>query len=196
MSFFEFIKRLIRDYTSDNSTTLDLTNKSDSPATDSTDPSRSLSDAGCQKKHRPAQMPAQLMDKSESFENGDEPIILEIRDVLDLHAVPPRQITEIVEEYLKLSHERGFRYVRLIHGKGIGVQREIVRSILQRTEFVTTFSDAPAEAGGWGATIAGLSIPETDNHPSDPDNSEQLPNAYSPRTFKNVVAVFHSRPLF
>jgi dsDNA-specific endonuclease/ATPase MutS2 len=50
----------------------------------------------------------------------------------------------------------GFRYLRLVHGRGIGVQREIVRGVLARTAFVESFSDAPVEAGGWGATIVTL----------------------------------------
>jgi dsDNA-specific endonuclease/ATPase MutS2 len=57
---------------------------------------------------------------------------------------------------LRLAHEKGFRCVRIIHGKGIGVQREMVRSILARTNFVLDWTDAPPEAGGLGATIARL----------------------------------------
>lgn len=89
-----------------------------------------------------------------------EPVILEIRDVIDLHAIPPRQVKAVVAEYLSQAHARGFRCVRIIHGKGIGTQREMVRAILARTPFVVTFSDAPPEAGGWGATIAELLPPE------------------------------------
>lgn len=79
---------------------------------------------------------------------------MEIRDVIDLHAIPPKQIQEIVEEYLEQARARGFQYVRIIHGKGIGVQREVVRKILARTSFVSAFYDAPPQAGGLGATIA------------------------------------------
>ena len=55
-----------------------------------------------------------------------------------------------------LVYRLGFRALRIIHGRGIGVQREMVRAILARTEFVSDFRDAPAEAGGWGATIITL----------------------------------------
>lgn len=94
-------------------------------------------------------------------ENEDpfaEPVSLEIRDVIDLHAIPPRQVKAVVEEYLREAHHRGFPCVRIIHGKGIGVQREIVRAILDRTPFVVSYADAPPEAGGLGATIVELSV--------------------------------------
>ena len=68
-----------------------------------------------------------------------------------------RDVKRVVEEYLREAHAAGFRTVRIIHGKGIGVQRETVRKILSRTSFVLSFTDAPPEAGGWGATAAQLS---------------------------------------
>jgi dsDNA-specific endonuclease/ATPase MutS2 len=86
----------------------------------------------------------------------DEPIRIEISDVFDLHTVPPRDAKAIVEAYLEEAHEKGFTAIRIIHGRGIGVQREMVRSVLARTPFVQSFSDAPLDAGGWGATIATL----------------------------------------
>ena len=82
-----------------------------------------------------------------------EPIRIPITDVFDLHSIPPRDVKEVVEEYLSEAHRLGFKALRIVHGRGIGVQREMVRSILSRTEFVTDFRDAPAEACGWGATI-------------------------------------------
>ena len=82
-----------------------------------------------------------------------EPIEIEITDVFDLHTIPPRDVKRVVEEYLMLAHEKGFRSVRIIHGKGLGVQREMVRSILERTAFVADWTDAPPQAGGLGATI-------------------------------------------
>lgn len=88
--------------------------------------------------------------------DSDEPIPIPITDVFDLHSVPPRDVAPIVEEYLALARERGFRFVRIVHGRGIGVQRETVRAILSRTDFVAAFRDAPPEAGGWGATIVEL----------------------------------------
>ncbi|MGH9845999.1 MAG: Smr/MutS family protein [Blastocatellia bacterium] len=90
----------------------------------------------------------------------DQPVEIEIRDVIDLHSIPPRQVKAVVEEYLVEARARGFRVVRIIHGKGIGVQRETVRRTLDRTPFVLGYGDAPPEAGGLGATIAELAIPD------------------------------------
>ena len=86
----------------------------------------------------------------------DEPVPIPVTDVFDLHTVPPRDVEAVVEEYLLEAHRLGFRALRIIHGRGIGVQREIVRAVLGRTPFVAAFRDAPAEAGGWGATIVDL----------------------------------------
>jgi dsDNA-specific endonuclease/ATPase MutS2 len=90
------------------------------------------------------------------FDPFPEPVRLEIKDVFDLHSIPPREVRAVVEEYLREAQRLGFRRVRIIHGKGVGVQREAVRSILARTPFVEHFTDAPPEAGGWGATVATL----------------------------------------
>jgi len=89
-------------------------------------------------------------------ELDDEPVRIPITDVFDLHTVPPRETRAVLEAYLEEAHRLGFGALRIIHGKGIGVQREIVRSVLSRTPFVQAFSDAPAEAGGWGATLVTL----------------------------------------
>jgi hypothetical protein len=91
------------------------------------------------------------------FDPFPEPVRLEIGDVFDLHSIPPREVRAVVEEYLSEAHRKGLRQVRIIHGKGVGVQRETVRTVLARTPFVEHFADAPPEAGGWGATIARLS---------------------------------------
>ncbi|HKV33490.1 MAG TPA: Smr/MutS family protein [Pyrinomonadaceae bacterium] len=85
-----------------------------------------------------------------------EPVEIEITDVFDLHTIPPRDVKRVVEEYLEIAREKGFPVVRIIHGKGIGVQREMVRTILARTDFVLDWADAPPEAGGFGATIVRL----------------------------------------
>lgn len=85
-----------------------------------------------------------------------EIVELPITDVFDLHTVPPRDVIPVVEAYLEAAYEKGFRYVRIIHGKGIGVQREAVRKVLGRTPFVESFQTAPGEAGGWGATLVTL----------------------------------------
>lgn len=85
-----------------------------------------------------------------------DPIEIEITDVFDLHTIAPRDVKLVVEEYLYQAHLKRFPVVRIIHGKGIGVQREMVRKILERTDFVIDWTDAPPEAGGLGATIARL----------------------------------------
>jgi len=86
----------------------------------------------------------------------DEPVRIPITDVFDLHSVPPRDVKAVVEEYLSEAHRIGLKALRIIHGRGIGVQREMVRSILARTDFVADYRDAPGEAGGWGATVVTL----------------------------------------
>ena len=98
-------------------------------------------------------------DFGESFDAFDpfpEPVTIPITDVFDLHTIQPRDVKLVVEEYLNESRRLGFRSVRIIHGKGIGVQREIVRKILERTPWVIDWTDAPPEAGGLGATIVRL----------------------------------------
>ena len=100
---------------------------------------------------------AETVEEVDPFDPFPEPVRLEIKDVFDLHTIPPREVRAVVEEYLSEAHRRGFRHVRIIHGKGVGVQREAVRAVLALTPFVEHFSDAPPEAGGWGATVAHLS---------------------------------------
>jgi len=90
-----------------------------------------------------------------------EAVVIEITDVFDLHTIPPRDVKAVVEEYLHEAHRKGFSVVRIIHGKGVGVQREIVRSVLGRTSFVVDWTDAPPDAGGLGATIVRLSPTES-----------------------------------
>jgi dsDNA-specific endonuclease/ATPase MutS2 len=87
-----------------------------------------------------------------------DPVEIEITDVFDLHTIPPRDVKRVVEEYLQLARDKGFKSVRIIHGKGVGVQREMVRSILARTPFVFDWTDAPPDAGGLGATIVRLTL--------------------------------------
>ncbi|HZO43940.1 MAG TPA: Smr/MutS family protein [Methylomirabilota bacterium] len=86
----------------------------------------------------------------------DEPVRIPIEDALDLHAFAPRDVASVVAEYLDAAHARGFSEVRLIHGRGIGVQRKIVQSVLARHPLVAGFADAPPERGGAGATIVRL----------------------------------------
>ena len=88
--------------------------------------------------------------------SSDDPIRIPITDTFDLHTIAPRDVKEAVEAYLEEAHKLGLTALRIIHGRGIGVQREMVRAVLARTAFVASFSDAPAEAGGWGATVVTL----------------------------------------
>jgi dsDNA-specific endonuclease/ATPase MutS2 len=107
---------------------------------------------------RPADIKESEDDSSDPENPFPEPVVIEFRDVIDLHSIPPRQIKQVVEDYIEEAHERGVEWVRIIHGKGAGVQRETVRSILSRSPFVADFRDAPPEAGGWGATIVTMVV--------------------------------------
>ena len=90
-------------------------------------------------------------DEEEDFP-GLDPVELPITDVLDLHSFRPAEVPDVVREYLDAAYEKGFRELRIVHGKGIGVQRQTVRTLLSRDPRVEDFGDAPLEAGGWGAT--------------------------------------------
>jgi dsDNA-specific endonuclease/ATPase MutS2 len=90
------------------------------------------------------------------FNPFPEPIELEITDSLDLHSFAPRDVKSAVQTYLVEARKKGFKVVRLIHGKGIGVQREIVRKVLSETDFVRSYKTGDEFSGGWGATIAEL----------------------------------------
>jgi dsDNA-specific endonuclease/ATPase MutS2 len=86
----------------------------------------------------------------------EEPVRIPVTDVFDLHTVQSKEVQAVVEAYLEEAHRLGLKALRIIHGRGIGVQREIVRAVLARTPFVASYGDAPPEAGGWGATIVTL----------------------------------------
>jgi dsDNA-specific endonuclease/ATPase MutS2 len=85
-----------------------------------------------------------------------EPVELPIEDSLDLHTFAPRDIPSVVAEYLEQAAARGFREVRIIHGRGTGTQRAVVQRLLRTHPLVASFADAPAERGGWGATVVFL----------------------------------------
>jgi dsDNA-specific endonuclease/ATPase MutS2 len=91
---------------------------------------------------------------------GEDPVRIPITDVFDLHSVPPPDVKEVVREYLVEARRLGYTALRIIHGRGTGVQRQIVRAILAETPYVISFGDAPAEAGGWGATVVTLAAEE------------------------------------
>jgi arsenate reductase len=84
----------------------------------------------------------------------EEPVRIPLADVLDLHAFAPADVGSVVEEFLGEAARAGYRAVRLIHGKGMGIQRARVRALLASHPGVLTFRDAPGEGGGWGSTVA------------------------------------------
>ena len=85
-----------------------------------------------------------------------DPVEFPITDELDLHTFNPKEVTDLINDYLAACGEKGIREVRVIHGKGTGALRRRVHSILSRHPKVASFSLAPPEAGGWGATIVRL----------------------------------------
>ena len=96
-------------------------------------------------------------DVDEAFD-PDHPFELPVEDSIDLHPFPPRDVPDVVDAYLESAVEKGFREVRLIHGRGIGVQRDRVQKLLGRHPLVSGFHDAPPDRGGWGATVVYLKV--------------------------------------
>lgn len=85
---------------------------------------------------------------------GDDPIEVPIGDELDLHSFRPDEVLAVVDEYLRAASEKGLRLVRLVHGRGTGVQRASVQRLLRQHPLVADFYDAPASH--LGATIVEL----------------------------------------
>ena len=83
-------------------------------------------------------------------------IQIPIEDWIDLHTFSPKEIPYLLEDYLTECQKKGFTEVRIIHGKGRGVQRNIVHSFLKKSSLIESFQDASLEAGSWGATIVFL----------------------------------------
>ena len=84
------------------------------------------------------------------------PVAIPIDGVLDLHTFNPKEIPSLIEEYILACREKGITQLRIIHGKGKGIQKARVQSLLSGNPLVRSFSDAQAEAGGWGATLVEL----------------------------------------
>lgn len=103
-----------------------------------------------------------MSDRDPEEADLPEEVVLPLEDRIDLHSFQPKEIRSVVESYLQQALEAGLTEVRLIHGRGIGVQREIVRSFLQRHPGVLDFSDAPPGRGGWGATVVRLAPKRVD----------------------------------
>ena len=93
----------------------------------------------------------------------EEVVVLPIEDSLDLHSFPPREIKDLLHDYLEEACRKQFAEVRIIHGKGTGTLRATVHAILQKHPLVVSFRQADGERGGWGATCVTLrSRPEPD----------------------------------
>lgn len=92
--------------------------------------------------------------------DDQEPVSIPITDTLDLHPFRPAEVADVAREYLIEAYALGFTQVRLIHGRGIGVQRERIRSMLRELDFVLDFEDADPTGGGWGSTVVLLAGPE------------------------------------
>lgn len=86
----------------------------------------------------------------------DHPVRIPVTETFDLHAIQPKEVEAVVEAYLQEARRVGLKNLRIIHGRGMGVQRRIVRAVLARTPQVISFGDAPPESGGWGATVVTL----------------------------------------
>jgi len=118
---------------------------------------------------RPAESPGKEMPDSrpglvsrdndltdDAYFSAPEPVELPIDGILDLHAFHPRDVNELVPDYLSACRERGILQVRIIHGKGKGILRQRVHSLLRKLEEVDSFRLAGEDEGGWGATIVSL----------------------------------------
>ena len=88
--------------------------------------------------------------------NKDKIYRVPITGDLDLHAFSPRDIKSVVVEYISECHRLGIRELKIIHGKGKSVQKNIVHNLLKKHSLVMSFQDAPSQFGGWGATIVTL----------------------------------------
>jgi DNA-nicking Smr family endonuclease len=97
--------------------------------------------------------------------SDEPPFELPIDGTLDLHAFAPRDVASVVEEYLRECRARGILRVRVVHGRGRGVQRAVVRRLLAALPFVVSSEDAGPELGGWGATLVRLRASDHERGP-------------------------------
>lgn len=91
-------------------------------------------------------------------QDPEKPIELEIDGVLDLHTFRPKEIIDVVDAYIDACVEKGIPVVRIIHGKGIGVQRDRVHAFLKKCPHVASFGLDSRTPSGWGATVANLKL--------------------------------------
>jgi DNA-nicking Smr family endonuclease len=115
--------------------------------------------SGSRGRSRPDDGPGEERDGENDADDGlaeDAAVEIPITGELDLHAFAPRDVPSVVEEYLAACQERNIRALRIVHGKGKGVQRAVVHRVLRSSALVASFGDAPAERGGFGATLVTL----------------------------------------
>jgi dsDNA-specific endonuclease/ATPase MutS2 len=130
--------------------------------------------------HRQEAEPAAPPSLDEPSPDPEDVGVIAIEDAIDLHGFQPREIPDVVESYLEAALAEGHREVRLIHGRGKGVQRQRVRALLRRHPRVLDFGDAPAHRGGWGATIVRLDV--TDQEVEAPGADEEPPANGQPQS--------------
>jgi len=85
-----------------------------------------------------------------------DPIYFPIEDVLDLHTFLPKEVPDLLDDYFEACVEQGLLSVRIVHGKGKGILKARVESILSKHPLVADYGPAPPDAGGWGATVVSL----------------------------------------
>jgi DNA-nicking Smr family endonuclease len=83
----------------------------------------------------------------------DEPMEMPVDGVLDLHTFRPQEVKAVLLAYIEACEERRIRELRIIHGKGAGILRKQVHALLDRHNSVKSYTLAPGDAGGWGATL-------------------------------------------
>lgn len=97
----------------------------------------------------------------------EEPVVVPIEDSIDLHTFRPGEVRDLLDDYLEAAREKGFKEVRVIHGKGTGALRERVHAILRKHPLVAGFKQADAPGGSWGATVVVLKGGDAPSSPSD-----------------------------
>ena len=85
-----------------------------------------------------------------------QPVKIPIEDILDLHTFRPKDLPDLLVDYFEACIDEGIYFVRIVHGKGRGILKKRVQGLLKKNSLVKSFQDAPAEAGGWGATLVEL----------------------------------------
>jgi dsDNA-specific endonuclease/ATPase MutS2 len=123
---------------------------------------RSEPSHGVESAEEHAEAPIAPGDKfGESLDSEGNPVfVVPIEEAIDLHTFQPREVLGVVDAYLDAALELGFREVRLIHGRGKGVQRANVQRNLAADSRVERYADAPQDRGGWGATLVWLRSPD------------------------------------